>query len=408
MTPRPVAQPLVRRLRSLVMLSWMCGGLVLASCGTLPSNGPLSIEKDTTTIGKDGDKNQAPDTSAYEIVDVNANTLAALQLYRPASFSEQFSAKLPPPKQVIAQGDQVAITIWEAASGGLFSDAAPPGANGARATAIPVQTIDSSGNMKVPYVGQLHVLGSTTSEVATAIEGRLTGMAIKPQVLVNIITNGSAWASVIGDVTGAARVPLSTKGDRLLDVIASAGGIKAMPFETHVRITRNNKTETVLLDAILKSPEEDIYIYPGDQIYVYREPLSYVALGAVTAQHDYPIDEEKVSLVQAVAKAGGLIDMQSNSSAVYLFRYETPDVVRGLHPDSSLLAHNTGEAIPVIYRVNFDKPENYLIAQEISVRDHDLVYVADADAVQFNKFLVIVHNIASIIGALRVNTLITN
>jgi polysaccharide export outer membrane protein len=269
-----------------------------------------------------------------------------------------------------------------------------------------VQTVGSDGKIKIPYAGEILVAGLSPSDISQTIEQKLKGKAIKPQVLVSIVSNGSSWASVSGDVTGAARVPLTPKGDRILDIISQAGGVKAMPFETYVRLTRGQSTETVLLDTILKKPAENVYIYPGDQIYVYRQPTSYVALGAVTAQKDYAIDEEKLSLSQAVARAGGMIDAQADPASAYLFRYESPAVVKAINPDSTFLSGN--EPVPVIYRINFSKPENFFLAQEFLIRDKDIIYVADSSTVQFNKFLGILRNVASIYGSLRINSLILN
>ena len=60
------------------------------------------------------------------------------------------------------------------------------------------------------------------NETALAIQKRLQGLAIEPQVLVNIQQSGGTAATVTGDVTGAARVQLNPKGDRLLEVVAVA------------------------------------------------------------------------------------------------------------------------------------------------------------------------------------------
>jgi hypothetical protein len=47
------------------------------------------------------------------------------------------------------------------------------------------------------------------------------------QVLVNVPRSVSNTVTVTGEVTNGARVPLSVKGDRVMDVIAAAGGIRA-------------------------------------------------------------------------------------------------------------------------------------------------------------------------------------
>lgn len=374
---------------------------VLAGCSALPSNGPSANTVDTGEA--------ASDVSPYEVFDIDASTLAALQLYTPANFSSRFTNRAPAPTQTISVGDQLQVTIWEAAAGGLFSGSAgSTGAagSGSKSAMIPPQVVDRDGSISIPYAGRIRAAGRSPAEVAKTIEDRLKDKAIEPQALVALGATGASTASVAGDVTGAARVPLNPKGDRLLEVVSQAGGIKAMPQETRVRLTRGNSTETVLLDTILKSPQENIYVYPGDQIYIYRDPPTYVALGAVTAQRDYPIDQERLMLAQAVAKAGGLVDTLADSSAIFLFRYESPTVVRALRPHSPMLSRT--EPVPVVYRLNFNRPESYFFAQRLQIRDKDLVYVANAPTVQFGKFVTLVRSMTSTYGALRSANVINN
>jgi polysaccharide export outer membrane protein len=41
--------------------------------------------------------------------------------------------------------------------------------------------------------------------------------------------------------------------------------------------------------------------------------------------------------------------------------------------------------VPVIYQVNLKRPEGFFMAQAFQMRDHDVVYVANADTVQLDK-----------------------
>ena len=52
-------------------------------------------------------------------------------------------------------------------------------------------------------------------------------------------------ATVSGEVVNGARVPLSVNGDRVLDLIALAGGAKAPVYNTFVRLSRNGVTVTI-------------------------------------------------------------------------------------------------------------------------------------------------------------------
>ena len=65
-------------------------------------------------------------------------------------------------------GDVVSVTIFEAEPGGLFiplEASARPG----NFITLPNQTVDSNGNITVPYAGMIRAAGRTTSEVQEAI-----------------------------------------------------------------------------------------------------------------------------------------------------------------------------------------------------------------------------------------------
>ncbi|MDQ0512533.1 polysaccharide biosynthesis/export family protein [Ancylobacter amanitiformis] len=330
----------------------------------------------------------------YEIVDVDAEAVNAMRLWRSASLASSFGVRKPAPETRVNVGDVVQVSIWEASSGGLFGGRGAV-ETGSGSETLPPQTVDRDGRIKVPYVGEVPVVGKRPSEIASSIEKSLTGKAIEPQVLVTLPQQTSASVVVVGDLTGAGRVNLNVKGDRLLEVIAQAGGIKAPPHETFVRVTRGSRAATMQLSAVLASPAEDIFMQPGDTVYVFRRPQTFTALGAVKGAGEVAIDREDFTVAEAVGSSGGLIDAQADPSGVFIFRYEQAAVVRAMDPDSPHLSGNS--AVPVIYRLNLKDPSGYFIARAFPVRVGDIVYVANAPGTEFSKFLRMALMISSLI-----------
>ena len=70
--------------------------------------------------------------------------------------------------------------------------------------------------------------------------------------------------SVGGEVTQGARVPLSVKGDRVLDVVDEAGGVRSPVNETYVELSRVSTTSRMPLTRIVANPRENIYMHPND------------------------------------------------------------------------------------------------------------------------------------------------
>ena len=102
------------------------------------------------------------------------------------------------------------------------------------------------------------IRSAATTIYQALIEAELAGKAIQPQVLVSVTKPVSQTVTVTGEVTAGARVPLSGKGDRLLDVVASAGGVRAAVSETFVRLSRGTTTATVPMATVVSNLCENI------------------------------------------------------------------------------------------------------------------------------------------------------
>ena len=100
--------------------------------------------------------------------------------------------------------------------------------------------------MTVPYAGRVQVAGRTQQQVEAAIVDRLRGKAIEPQALVNVSRNVSNTVTVTGEVSNGSRVPLTLRGDRIMDVIAAAGGYRSPVHETFVSLTRGGRARRAL------------------------------------------------------------------------------------------------------------------------------------------------------------------
>lgn len=369
-----------------------CLGLMvscsIAGCAAFPAVGP------TADVIDPGYDNRA--LIDYEVFDINPVVLGALERFRPPGLYSRFGNKTPAaPPQQIGIGDQLVVNIFEAGEGGtLFSGGGTtPGATPSRITPLPPQTVDRDGMITVPYGGRIRAAGRTPDELSRAIVESLQNKAVEPQAIVTIAQSGAAEATVIGDATGSGRIPLNLKGDRILEVVAQAGGIRTQPHETYVRLLRNGSTGVASVRSILANPRENVFVRPGDTIYVYRSTPKFTVLGAVTAQHDYLIDQDRLTLAEAVARSGGLNDLQADSSAVFLFREESPEVVRSINPRSKFL--NGAAKIPVVYRLSFRRPDDYFYSQKMAVQDGDLLYVANAPAVELAKFVTLARQVIS-------------
>jgi polysaccharide export outer membrane protein len=358
---------------------------LVAGCSALPTAGPTVKEVERQEF----ENNQR----RFALVDVDDNVVTVQAAAPPESFSARFKKYGRPPQSKIGVGDTLAVSIWEAAAGGLFSPA--PSAEGispgSRNVTIPEQAVGRDGMITVPFAGQIPVVGRTPFEVQRTIEQRLRAKAIEPQAIVTITKSLSSSVTVAGDVITGARIPLSVRGDRLLDVIAAAGGAKSPVYETFVRLSRDGVTATIPMERLVSNPAENIYALPGDVLTLVRLPQSFTVFGAAGTNALIPFTAERMNLAEALAKGGGLQDQRADPAGVFLFRYESPLKLKAL--GRPVLATGPDALTPVVYRLDLRNAKSFFLARRFPIEDKDIIYVANADLTELQKFFTLLNTL---------------
>ena len=155
-------------------------------------------------------------------------------------------------------------------------------------------------------------------------------------------------------------------------------------------LSGGGRRATASFGALVYQPANNIYARPGDTIYVYSEPQTFLAFGAfgvlggVGRQGQIPFEAWRLSLAEAMAKAGGVNDAQGDPAAVFLYRGELREVAERLGIDCSKFS---GPIIPVIYNLNLRDPAGFFLAANFEVRNKDVIFTANATSVEITKFL---------------------
>ena len=364
------------------------GGACLAGlvgCSTVPNVGPT----------REGvlRESKAPD-QPYLLVRMSDYVVQQLASFPGPSLYGKFGDYRGAVEQRIGVGDTIEVAVFEAAAGGLFAQpVSTANTTGAHSASIPPQTVQGDGTITVPYAGQIPVVGKTTPEVERAIVEKLTGKAIEPQAIVTLDTPVASSVTLSGEGVKGTRLPLSTRGDRLLDVIAQAGGILSPANETFLELTRGRKTVRVPFQTLLNSPRENIFARPGDTLTVVRYPLSFTAIGATARNATLTFDALGISLEEAIAKASGFADDRADPEGVFVFRYEPSSIARtypGITPAQAAL-----NLVPTVYLINLRDPGSLLLARKFSVHDKDIVYVSNSPVSDLQKVLQIVSTVSN-------------
>lgn len=351
----------------------------------MPSEGPSR-----QAVVDVGARTNAP----YLIVPISDFVVQRLLSFPGPSLYGKFGDYRPPVEQRLGVGDFISVTVFEAAAGGLFSQpVSTANSTGSHSASIPTQVIQRDGTITVPYAGDVEVAGKTIPEVEQLIVQKLTGKAIEPQAIVTLDQSVSQTISVTGEVTRGMRMPLSARGDRLLDVIATVGGIKAPANQTFIELSRGRQTVRVPFQTLLNTPRENIFARPGDTMTVVQYPLTFTAIGATGRNSVNQFDATGISLEEAVGKAAGLNDDRADPEGVFVFRYEPISVVRdypGLTPQQAAL-----NLVPTVYLINMREPASLFLARKFSMHDKDIVYVSNSPFSDLQKVIGLVQTIAA-------------
>jgi polysaccharide export outer membrane protein len=371
-----------RRKSSVLWLSLaMSLPLLAGACSIIPRSSPTA-ESMTESA--------AQPVPPFALVEINEPLVDSLVHWPEPSLFGRFGDYRGPADQRIGVGDSLLVTVWEAAGGGLFSapvnDARTPGSHSAL---IPEQVVARDGAITVPYAGRIQVIGRTAPEVEHIIVERLAGKAIEPQALVTIAKNVSNTVTVTGEVTSGARVPLSPRGDRILDVIASAGGIHAPVHESFIELSRGGHSVRVPMQALLNTPRENIFARPGDVLTVVQDKLTFTAIGATGRNAVIPFDEVVITLEEAVAKAGGPLDDRADPEGVFVLRYEPAGLARS-YPNVSpdLLRNNL---VPIAYHLNLRDPQSLFLQRRFAMREKDILFISNSPINDLQKVLMVVN-----------------
>lgn len=356
---------------------------LLGACSALPRSGPSHQAIRSQAAARIIPADKAEPTE-YALVELTGRTLAYFDEAPPASLEKGFGLRRDrAPELVLGVGDVLQVSIFESQSGGLFipEDA---GSRPGNYITLPNQTVDGRGMITVPYAGSLRVAGRRAADVQAEIEHRLVKRAIEPQVVITTVTSRSNRVSVLGDVAAPAQLDVNPAGEKMLDVIARAGGISSPGDETSVTVERQTRKATVLFQTLLARPTENIYVLPGDTVYVERERRTYLAFGATGLNGRIDFDDSDLTLGEAIGKAGGLIDSRADPAEVFLYRVVPRDTLARLGVDLSQLP---GTAIPTVFHADLRKPATLFATQRFRMSDKDILYVSNSDAVEVTKFL---------------------
>ncbi|WP_231501771.1 polysaccharide biosynthesis/export family protein [Bordetella petrii] len=262
-------------------------------------------------------------------------------------------------------GDVIGIMISDSAQeGALFAPLSTGG------TVFPNVRVDAGGSISLPYVGDLKVAGMTLRNVEQAIEKRLKGKAIDPQVHAELVGALSGSVLVAGAVKAPGRFSALQGPLTLLDAINQAGGPILEPHLAKVIVRTGSKAYTYSYEDLLQGKNQPVP--PRSEIVVERARQRFVAMGSVKDPGLHDLPSANPSLLEALGAVGGLDESKADPTGVFVFRLSSTD---SQQPHAQ------------VFSLNMRNPESIFLAQQFMMHPEDTIYVTNAAVYEWQKII---------------------
>jgi polysaccharide biosynthesis/export protein len=373
------------------------GAVLLSGCaGFLPTIGP-------SRSAIDANKPQ-PNAAAIQIIDIDDAVTRQLLAQRATRLFSETLGNAHIASRTVGPGDMLEVSIWEAAPATLFGTAPVTTGTGpvpiatSRATTLPEQPVDDEGFIYVPFAGRILAAGKPLQAIDAEIVERLAKKANQPEVMVRMTRNLSSNATVVGEVNSSTRVPLVPGNERLLDALAAAAGVRQPVNKMTIQVTRADNVYSLPLETIIRDPRQNVPLQPGDVVTALFQPYSFTALGASGKNEEVNFETQGITLAQALARSGGLIDQRSNARGVFIFRFEPKAALNWPHQPVMTTAEGM---VPVAFRIDLKDPASFFAIQSFPIENRDILYVSNAPITEIQKFLNVLFSVAYPILAIK-------
>ena len=273
---------------------------------------------------------------------------------------------LPAPEYRIGPLDMVQVVVWEhpelTSPMGQYQPAG--------------QKVTTDGKLFYPYAGELQAAGLTAQELRIEITKRLSDKILNdPQVDVRVTGYNSLKAFVSGAVNKPGYVAFDETPMTIPTVIAAAGGFSEEADPARMQLRRGDKVYDInYLDAFKSNlPLDRILLKPDDQIFIpalsetQKEDRVYV-MGEVQKIGIVNVNQGQLSLVEALASAGGLQTLNASASSIYVIR-------------------NTSEDQIDVFHLNGKNAMALAMADRFNLKTHDIVYVDASGIATWNRLI---------------------
>lgn len=333
--------------------------LFLAGCAFAPGSHMERESTDSTSESLEGQ------VRTYAIT---PSLLAELRQPRPQpELNTELEQQRADYDYIVGNGDVLNITVWN------HPELTIP-AGSMRNPEDAGNWVHNDGTIFYPYVGKVEVAGKQVTEIRDLLAERLSDYIEEPQVDVSVAAFRSKRIYVTGEVNEPGTLPVTNIPLTLLDAVNSVGGINESADWTNVVVTRNNRDYRFNLRDLYQSgdTQQNLLLEPGDVVHVARNDASRVfVMGEVSEASALNMNRHGMSLAEALSEAGGINEGQADARGIFVLREAAAD----------------SEHEVDVYQLDARDATAFVLADQFSLRERDIVYVTAAPVARWNRVI---------------------
>lgn len=214
----------------------------------------------------------------------------------------------------IQAGDTVSLTIWDNEVNSLLTS------EGQKQTQINDMIVSPSGEIFVPYVGQVRISGMTVADARENVQSQLENFAPSAQLQLTHEPGTNSTVDLVSGVTRPGSYPLESLNVSLLSMIAAGGGISPSLNYPIVQLMREGRTYRIPAKTLLEDASKNVTMRGKDKVIVVDDDRYFIALGATGSERQVFFEQEKLTALEALSILGGLNDSRANLKGVLILR----------------------------------------------------------------------------------------
>ncbi|MEQ6890512.1 polysaccharide export protein [Halomonas sp. CS7] len=347
----------MRHSRHLPSLAVLLGVILLAGCSMAPGG---HIDYSAEAVPLDG------------LVDIQPITPALVATYRETvsqahPMERQLRDSLESYEYRVGPGDVLSIIVYD------HPELTIP-AGSERSAAEAGHEVRRDGSIFYPYVGRVQVADLTLGEIREILARRLSVYISEPQVDVRMAAFNSQKVYVSGAVGTPGTLPITSVPMTLVDAISQAGGAQDDANWHEVILNRAGQEERLSLYALLRqgNQRENRLLRNGDVVHVpSAENQSVAVMGQVRRPGNLMLGNERLSLTDAIARAGGISEETAEPSGIF--------VIRGHDAGSDKLA--------TVFQLDVSNATAFIMGSDFRLQPQDVVYVTTAPVARWNRVI---------------------